>query len=288
MFQLRLEKLSEGVYANTEGLGGGNIGVITLDGITVAVDSGYPASAFEFRRSAEELIKRRVTHLILTHIHSDHIWGAVAFEDCDILAHVRLAEKVSENLKGQWSHEGLRKYLEELKKQAPDRLKLMEGLHIIQPKTTFTSGLRIGPVEITHIGGHTDCSSIVTVRGSGVVFSGDLLFVSRFPFAGDETADPDAWIAGLESIIALKPDSIVPGHGPICGIFEVEKQIDWFRAVRSEMMELIEKNATEDEVAKHDFPKLYEAQRPELPQAAWRQWYRVLSSRRGSSSPSSQ
>ena len=34
------------------------------------------------------------------------------------------------------------------------------------------------------------------------------------------------------------------------------------------MMELIEKNATEDEVAYHDFPKLYEAQRPELPQIA--------------------
>lgn len=262
--------------------------MITIDGITVAVDSGYPAPAFEFRRSAEELIKRKVTHLILTHIHSDHIWGAVAFEDCDILAHVRLAEKVSENLKGQWSHEGLRKYLEELKKQAPDRIKLMEGLRIIQPKTTFTSGLRIGPVEITHMGGHTDCSSIVTVRGSGVVFSGDLLFVGRFPFAGDETADSDAWIAALEYIIALKPDSIVPGHGPICGVFEVEKQIDWFRAVRGEMMELIEKDVTEDEVAKHDFTKLYKAQRPELPQAAWRQWYRVLSSRQGSSSPSSQ
>ena len=53
-------------------------------------------------------------------------------------------------------------------------------------------------------------------------------------------------------------------------------------------MELIEKDATEDEVAKHDFTKLYEAQRPELPQTTWRQWYRVLSSRRGSSSPSSQ
>ena len=64
------------------------------------------------------------------------------------------------------------------------------------------------------MGGHTDCSSIVTVRGSGVVFFGDLLFVGRFPFAGDETADPDAWIAALEYIIALKPDSTVPGHGP--------------------------------------------------------------------------
>ena len=262
--------------------------MISLDGVTVAIDSGYPAPAYEFRRSAEELTKRKVTHLILTHIHSDHIWGAVAFEDCDIVAHIRLAEKVSENLQGQWSSEGLRKYMEDLRKHTPDRIKLMEGLRIIQPKTTFTSGLRVGPVEITHTGGHTDCSSIVTVRGSGVVFGGDLLFVGRFPFAGDETVDPDAWIAGLESIKALKPDSIVPGHGPVCGVIEVEKQIDWFRAVRSEMMELIEKGATEDEAAIHDFPKLYEAQRPELPQAAWRRWYRALSLRRDSSSLSSQ
>jgi glyoxylase-like metal-dependent hydrolase (beta-lactamase superfamily II) len=288
VFQLRLEKLSEGVYANAEGLGGGNVGVICVDGVTVAVDAGYPAPAYEFRRSAEELTKRKVTHLILTHIHSDHIWGAVAFEDCDIVAHIRLAEKVLENLQGQWSPEGLRKYLKDLRKHTPDRTKLMEGLRIIQPKTTFISGLKIGPVEIIHTGGHTDCSSIVTVRGSGVVFVGDLLFVGRFPFAGDETVDPDAWIAGLESIIALKPDSIVPGHGPVCGVFEVEKQIDWFRAVRSEMLELIEKGVTEDEVTKHDFPKLYEAQRPELPQAAWRQWYRVLSLKRGFSSLSSQ
>jgi len=281
---LKLEKLSEGVYANTDGLTGGNVGIIAIDNIAVAIDSSYPVPAFDFRRSAEETTEREITHLVLTHIHSDHTWGAVAFEDCDIISHFRLAEKITDYVKNQWSPENLRHYINELEKTDPDRAKMVEGLRIIPPKTTFDHKLRIGPIEIIHTGGHTDCTSIVTVRGSGILFAGDLLFVGCFPFAGDETVDPDAWIDGLETIRALEPESIVPGHGPICGVAEVEKQLKWFRVIRAEIAELIEEGASMDEVVIHTFPKLYTPQRPELPKMAWKQWYLVLNRKLGFSS----
>jgi len=271
---LRLEKVSDRVYANTEGETGGNVGIILLDDQTLAVDAQYPVSGADFRRSIGDVTEKPVTHLLLTHVHGDHVLGNQAFEDCEIVAHRRIREKMEESLRTVWAPGNLEKMIEEVKKTRPERAYLYEGLRIVLPTRTFENRYEIGEVEMIHTGGHTDCSTVVHVPEERVLFAGDLLFVGRFPWAGDPTADPDAWIEALKSIRAMDVEAIVPGHGPLCDKEEVERQLGWFEAVKSEMEGLIRGGASEEEALKHKYPELYPSERPEWTENSFRHWYR--------------
>ncbi len=271
---MKLDKISERVYTNTDGLSGGNVGIIILENRVLVVDSQYPVSGADFRRSIGDITKKRVSHLLLTHVHGDHIFGAQAFDDTNIVSHARVKEKMEENLKTIWTKEGLEKMVEDAKKTQPERAYLYDGVRIVLPTSTFKRSLKIGDISIVHTGGHTDCSSYVYVADDKVLFAGDNLFVGRFPWAGDLTVDPDKWIHALQKYLKMDIQVIVPGHGLICDKKEVEKQLKWFRFIRRRMRKLITEGASEDEVVKQSFSELYPSNYPERVENSYRAWFR--------------
>jgi glyoxylase-like metal-dependent hydrolase (beta-lactamase superfamily II) len=271
---VKLEKISQRVYANTEGKTGGNVGIIVLDDFVVAVDSQYPVSGAEFRRSISEVTSKPVKYLLLTHYHQDHVFGSWAFKDCKIVGQSLLKERIEENLRTVWSKDNLPNFLNERSDIAP----LLEGLEVVLPNVTFEDRFKVEDIEMIHTGGHTSCSSIVYVPGDKVLFAGDLLFVERFPWGGDPTADPDKWIEGFKKIMKMDVKVVVPGHGPLSGKGEVRKQLDWFTAVRSKMKEMISKGASMEEVVGYSgYPSFYEPDRPDLRPSTLEHWYRIWS-----------
>jgi glyoxylase-like metal-dependent hydrolase (beta-lactamase superfamily II) len=132
-----LDRVSERVYANTSGETGGNVGIIVLDDGVLAVDAQYPVSGRDFRESIPEYTDKPVTHLLLTHVHGDHVFGNQAFEDCEIVSHRLLWEKMKENLQTIWSPGNLPGMLEDVRENRPDSAYLYEGLRIVLPDLTF-------------------------------------------------------------------------------------------------------------------------------------------------------
>ncbi|MFQ6053769.1 MAG: MBL fold metallo-hydrolase [Candidatus Bathyarchaeia archaeon] len=259
---MRLDKVSERVYANTEGETGGNVGIILLGDGVAAVDAQYPVSG-------------------LTHYHGDHVFGAKAFEDCEIVAHRLLKGKMEENLRTVWAPGNLGKLIEEVRRDRPERVHLYEGLRIVLPTRTFDHRFALDGVEMIHMGGHTAGSSVVYVGDDRVLFAGDLIFAERFPWAGDPSADPDAWIEAFKALLDMEIETIVPGHGPLCDLSEVETQLEWFEAVREEMRRLIDEGSSMEEAVEYDgYPDFYEAERPEWRDDSLRHWYQVWSRRR--------
>lgn len=251
----------------------------------VAVDAQYPGSAKLFREAIGRLTDKGVTHLLLTHYHGDHVFGSQVFEDCEIVGHRLLMERMEYLLGEDWAPENLEKMLEDLRRRSPERAWLYEGLRIVLPTKTFEDSFILGDGEITvemiHTGGHTAGSSIIYIPEERVLFAGDLLFAKTFPWAGDETADPDRWIEAFETILGMDVEKIVPGHGPLSDKDEVEKQLSFFKAVRGEMKRLIEEGATMEEAVKHDrYPPFYEAKNRERRENSLRHWYRFWSAKR--------
>jgi glyoxylase-like metal-dependent hydrolase (beta-lactamase superfamily II) len=66
-----------------------------------------------------------------------------------------------------------------------------------------------------------------------MIFVGDLIFSGQFPYGGDPTCDPDRWIMALEEILDLGLETIIPGHGPVCGLDEVETYIQALMDLRA-------------------------------------------------------
>lgn len=77
----------------------------------------------------------------------------------------------------------------------------------------MTVNLGARRIDIHYFGnGNTRGDAVVFVPGANVVATGDLL-VSPVPFAFN--AYPSGWIVALDSIAALHPQALLPGHGPV-------------------------------------------------------------------------
>ena len=275
---MRLDKISDRVFANTKGETGGNIGIILLEDGVAAVDAQYPVSGADFRRSIPLVTSKPVTHLLLTHCHGDHVFGNQAFEDCEVVAHRLLKEKMEENLRTVWAPVNIKRMFEEVRMNRPERAWLYEGLRIVLPTKTFDERFTLNGVEMIHTGGHTAGSSVIYVAHDHVLFAGDLVFAETFPWAGDPSANPDKWIEAFKAILDMDIETIVPGHGPLCDKSEVKIQLEWFEAVRDEMKRLIAEGVSIEEAVKHDgYPSFYEPEREERRDNTLRRWYRFWS-----------
>jgi glyoxylase-like metal-dependent hydrolase (beta-lactamase superfamily II) len=277
---MKLKRISDRVYANCEGETGGNVGIVIMDDAVAAVDAQYPVSGADFRSSIPKVTEKPVTHLLLTHVHGDHVLGNQAFEDCEIVSHRRLKEKMEESLRNEWAPGKIEEMIEEVKKHRPERAYLYKGLRIVLPTTTFEESYNLDGIQVHHLPGHTDCSSIVYVPEDRVLFAGDLMFAKTFPWAGDHTADPDAWIEAFDKLLKMDVETYVPGHGILCGKEEFEKQKTWFKAARNKMRKLIRSGASEEEaIESANYPKLYEDTGDRF-QRSMRHWYRFYSGNR--------
>ena len=281
-------QVSDRVYADTPpgNAGVGNSGVMLLDDCTIVVDAQYATPARSLRSNIEKVSAGRITHLLLTHSHDDHVFGNEVFQDCEIVAHESLKTRMQELASTDWSKENLRRQVVELKKTDPERAARFENVHLVLPTKTFQDRFVLGEgafrVEMIHTGGHTADSSIVYFPRAGTVFAGDLIFSGIYPYGGDPTADPDLWVEALSKIRSLDPEVIIPGHGPVCKIDEVDNYLSYMSQTKSAMLELISRKRSEDEViADSSLPRFYDegAGRSGRRASSLAQWYRVWKQR---------
>jgi cyclase len=93
-------------------------------------------------------------------------------------------------------------------------------------RRTLAVGGRL--LELILVGpAHTPGDLIVWVPDVRVVFAADIGFIGVTPVMW---AGPVAnWLAAIETIAALEPEVVVPGHGPVCGMPELEEVGSYWR-----------------------------------------------------------
>jgi len=94
-------------------------------------------------------------------------------------------------------------------------------VELLPPFLTFEESVTVHAddlrYEVRHLGvpAHTDNDAIVWVPERKVLFSGDLLFQGVTPFVVQGSVG--GMLATLASVEQLGAETIVPGHGPVCG-----------------------------------------------------------------------
>jgi len=186
--------------------------VVTQDGV-VAFDSlGTPALGRAMLAAIAKVTDQPVRRVIVSHYHADHIYGLQAFQDAkaEIWAHAngrgylnsdiaqeRLAQRRADL--GPWVNQDTRLV-------AADR-----WLDFADGKTLRFSmgGLHFQVIDAS--GAHSDEDIMMYVEEDKVLFAGDLYFTGRIPFVGD--ADSKAWLAAMDSMLDVQPETVIPGHG---------------------------------------------------------------------------
>jgi cyclase len=201
---------------------GANASLIHTANGAIVIDTTSCAADMRELLDAAGVSPAGVRLVINTHMHSDHTWGNQLF-DSPILAHELCRANMAANLEGPWDLEAIRASIAERGQSDPQWAEEMRhkvrGLWITLPTEAFEdrSEPEIGGVHVhaIHFGGHTSGSSVVWLPQARVLFAGDLIFEGRYPFIGD--ADVPEWIAVLKRLPQFGAETVVPGHGRLCG-----------------------------------------------------------------------
>ncbi len=201
-------KLTESIWDYAPSEKSSHMSFIDFDSYLVMVDTGMDVDKTrEFRKFAEKTTDRSFKQVIITHYHGDHTFGTNVFKDCEIISTQATKDILAQKVEGDYKDK-----------------------NIILPNKTFSGEYELKEgnktIKIIETNGHTKGSAFVYLPEEGAILTGDLLFADMFPFAGDPTVNPYEWINALQKMIDLKPNIVIPGHGNISSIKELEEQRD--------------------------------------------------------------
>ena len=227
-----------------------SLAVVTDSGVLVVDAQFTRAATLETLHAIRGLTPKPVRWVVNTHWHDDHVAGNQVYRDTfpnvDFVAQANTKEDLikigAPNRVGTWGAEPA--YVARLRRllaqglggdstplTPPEQTALEHTVAILQqykaeqsafretlPSITFARSLTLGGsgarrVELHWYGpANTRGDAVVVVPAQGIVATGDLV-VWPEPFAFG--SDVSGWIAALDSVRALHPHVILPGHGPV-------------------------------------------------------------------------
>ena len=244
-----------------------NSGLINLGGgVVIDTQSDLPHA----RRMIELFGKvwpRMPKRVVNTHEDGDHVWGNQLFAGAEIIAHRSVSERmphVADPSVMQKLLAGADHFLSRLVLRAlhPGALAIARqlqqdydfgGINLALPTTVFDErhvlDLDGMEVQLIYVGPcHQVGDTIVYLPKERVLFAGDVIFRECTPMGW--TGSFERWLKILDLIIALDPEVIVPGHGPVCGLegaMEMKAYLDY---VREESSRFFQRGMSSLEAAK--------------------------------------
>ncbi len=186
-----------------------NIGFIIGDQSVAVIDTGGSlCDGLALRAAIRKQTELPIKYVINTHVHPDHLFGNAAFADgnVELIGHRNLPRSLAE----RGGH-----YLESYKRQIGEQA--IEGTQIIMPSTLVEDILRIdlggrALVIKAHKAAHTDNDLTVHDVASGILWTGDLVFLRHIPVLDGSIT---GWLAVMDDLMHHEARHIVPGHGPV-------------------------------------------------------------------------
>jgi cyclase len=279
----KLEKLADGIYAAIHNNQGGyaicNAGIIDLGDKTIIIDPFIsPAAARDLKQHAEYLTGKTITLVLNLDPHSDHTRGNQVFvPGADILSTPNARkyienhfDKEFEENKNSASEELIEIQRQLLKASGQEKVELtlwedeynaiIESLpelkmtlpNITVGDTLIIYGSKRRVVVIPTGTGHTSGDMVAYLPEDNIIFMSDQLFVKCHPYFGD--GDPESWRNNLENLITLKPEIVIPGHGPVGDINSLYLMVDYIETLEDLVQREIKSGTDESKVMNIPMP----------------------------------
>lgn len=207
--------------------------IIGTQGVVVIDALGSPALARGLINAVAKITPLKITHVVMTHYHADHIYGLQSFKKigAKIIAH----PAAKEYLNSDTAVQRLAASRVELFPWIDETTQLVEA-DIWMDKDTQLQFSGVDLILKPAGPAHTPEDLMVYMPKEKVLFAGDLVFRGRIPFIGP-TANTAPWLGSLQSMLALGATSIVPGHGAVSktSTADIEMLRDYLQYLRSTM-----------------------------------------------------
>lgn len=240
-----LEEIADGVFAYMApswGWGYSNAGLVTGETGSLVVDTlaDLPSTAAMLEAMGRVTSCRPITTVVNTHAHPDHCWGnqLLVGDGVQIVASEATAAEMALN-----PPTNMRMLFGALDALDPTfRLFVerafgsfdLDGIELALPTSTFehTMTVAVGhrKVMLTDVGAaHTTGDTIAWLPAERVLFTGDILFNRVTPVVFEGPIGN--WIRACDELIALDPAVIIPGHGPLATVADIELSRDYLELI---------------------------------------------------------
>ncbi|MEU9624161.1 MULTISPECIES: MBL fold metallo-hydrolase [unclassified Streptomyces] len=215
--------------------GWSNAGLVTGAGESLLVDT-----LFDLAMTREMLDGLRpvtdeqpIRTVVNTHANGDHWFGNELLVDAEIIASQATFEEMETNgpdlIRGALAQPGQvgRWFRRIFERFDFSDITPTPATRTFDHELTLDVGgtevrlYRLGPA-------HTEGDSVVFVPSERVLYAGDLLFIGGTPISW--VGSVSHWITACDRMLALEPELIVPGHGPVVaasGIHQVRDYLVW-------------------------------------------------------------
>jgi cyclase len=283
----QLERLAEGVYAAVaaeQGYASCNAGIIDIGDRTIIFDTFItPEAARDLLKAAEKLTSNKITHVINSHEHNDHIRGNQVFgPDVDIISTVKTREAIAlnepEDIKLE--KETIDKRITEMQSRLNSEkdskrrreisliLSEMQGvsrshgeLETRLPNITFEHGLTVHGsermIKLLPLAGHTPSDVVLHLSDEKIAFMGDLLFVNMHPYLA--SGSPERWKQSLAEVEGLGVEVVVPGHGPVGRSEDLSLMSQYIRSLEGIVVDMIRSGKPVEQAVLEAVPSQFEA-----------------------------
>ncbi|MDP2416264.1 MBL fold metallo-hydrolase [Rhodoferax sp.] len=214
-----------------------NLGLVVTPAGALLIDSG---ASWQGARQIAEAVKKVTPQPIKWVINTggqDHRWlgnGYFKAQGAEIMAH--------SNAEADMKARGP----EHLRANAPVLKEKMDGTVPVLPTRWLKDAdtpLDLGGVAVQVVhrgGGHTPGDSMVWLPQSGVVFTGDVVYVDRI-LGLHPVSKTKTWVASFEALEALNPKVVVPGHGQVTTLAQAQRDTgQLLKALRAHMGQAVE------------------------------------------------
>jgi len=208
--------------------------IIDAGGNTLAAQTlhGYAATA----RAGNQLI------LINTEKHFDHIGGNSFFHGLgiEIWGHPQLVRTTAEF---EAEIAGINAAIPDpVRRERKEASAFFYETHLTLPDHHVHAGHKFSlgelNAEVLFTPGHTQTNLSVWVPQEGVLYTGDCVVREYLPNLDASTpADWPLWLDSIDRIEALRPEFLVPGHGPVARGAAISGALDSMRSVLHEAIE---------------------------------------------------
>ncbi|CAA9289661.1 MAG: MBL-fold metallo-hydrolase superfamily [uncultured Craurococcus sp.] len=199
--------MEEASSANLDGIG--NVGFVVGEAAVAVIDPGGSlAHGQRLRQAVSAVTPLPVRHLVLSHVHPDHVMGGTAFADLgvEVIGHAGLPAALAQR------HDFYAAMLEREMGSAGKGSGALAPTRLVEPGQELALDLGGRVLVLTaHPPAHTDHDLSALDRRTGTLWLADLLFVERIPSLDGSLP---GWRGVLAALGAVPAARAVPGHGP--------------------------------------------------------------------------
>jgi len=255
-----MRQLTPHLYAETE-YHWANVGAAVTDAGIVLIDCPVrPSQSRHWQDALRPLSDKGIRYLIGTDYHVDHTTG-ISFVDgpFTFVAPQRVFEEL-EKIRGK-TRVARKTFIDTLIDMGePEEAEQVGDADIPPPQVCFKDSLtlHLAPLtfEIYRRGGHSPACTCVLVPEERVLFSSDIMINEAGP--GMRDASINEWIDALAWMETLPVDHVVPGHGEICTLREVNALKEQFIEIRGIMRDHVNAGQAKEAAAAHpSFEKFF-------------------------------